>query len=281
MRRQWENSEIEYIKSNYKDMSYRDMSIKIGRTENAVKLKISKLGLIKSKYIYDKNYFKTIDSEDKAYWLGFIYADGYVSRSETNSELGIELQIRDIEHLKKFNKSLQGNIPVTTKRTMCNLNNKYYDSCLIRVYCTSMVDDLESLGVTTCKSYNIELPNIDEKYINHFIRGFFDGDGCICENKKKKGASSIRCDFTCGCEYFVNQLRGLLYSRGISSYVSKEDGKPYRLMIGGMTNCDKFLSYIYKDATIYLDRKFKKKESLYEDLNIKERIFASLFRNKQ
>lgn len=280
MSKQWNKEEIKFLKDNYKDMSYKEIAIKLNRTENAIKAKTNKLGLIKSKYIYNKDYFKVIDSEEKAYWLGFIYADGYVCANDTGSELGIELQIGDIEHLKKFNKSLCGNIPVTKKVSLCNLNGKYYDSCLIRIYCTKMVRDLGALGVSNNKSYDIKMPEIDPKYLHHFIRGFFDGDGCICESKKKKGRSSIKCDFTCGCEYFVNQLREVLYKNDICTYISKEKDKPYRLMIGGMINCDKFLSYIYKDATIYLDRKLNKKEELYARLDIKERIIASLLRNK-
>ena len=53
---------------------------------------------------------------------------------------------------------------------------------------------------------------------------------------------------------------------------NKEENKPYRLIIGGLNNCNKFLEYIYKDATVMLDRKFAKKEHLYDSLNIKDRI---------
>ena len=103
MSKQWNKEEIKFLKDNYKDMSYKEIAIKLNRTENAIKVKTNKLGLIKSKYIYNKDYFKVIDSEEKAYWLGFIYADGYVCANDTGSELGIELQVGDIEHLKKFN----------------------------------------------------------------------------------------------------------------------------------------------------------------------------------
>ena len=108
--------------------------------------------------------------------------------------------------------------------------------------------------------------------MSHFIRGLFDGDGCICESKRKKHINTIRCDFTIGCEEFMLQLREYLYNVGINSYVLKEENKPYRLIIGGLNNCNKFLEYIYKDATVMLDRKFAKKEHLYDSLNIKDRI---------
>ena len=106
MRTMWNENEIKFIMENYKTMTYKEMAKKINRTENAVKLKVSKLGLKKSKYIYDVDYFKKIDTIEKAYWLGFIYADGYVSVGKQNYEFGIELQGSDYKHLKKFNKAI-------------------------------------------------------------------------------------------------------------------------------------------------------------------------------
>ena len=67
MSKQWNKEEIKFLKDNYKDMSYKEIAIKLNRTENAIKVKTNKLGLIKSKYIYNKDYFKVIDSEEKAY----------------------------------------------------------------------------------------------------------------------------------------------------------------------------------------------------------------------
>ena len=60
-----------------------------------------------SKYTYNENYFKIIDSEEKAYWLGFLYADGCITRFYRNEKLKsmsleLTLQSNDIEHLKKF-----------------------------------------------------------------------------------------------------------------------------------------------------------------------------------
>ena len=271
MRTMWNENEIKFIMENYKTMTYKEMAEKINRTENAVKLKVSKLGLKKSKYIYDVDYFKEIDTIEKAYWLGFIYADGYISIGKQNYEFGIELQGSDYKHLKKFNKAINGNIEVGKRKKKCNLTNKVYEMCLIRIYSKEFVENLINQGVYTNKSYNAKLPKLNEEFMPHFIRGLFDGDGCICESKRKKHINTIRCDFTIGCEEFMLQLREYLYNVGINSYILKEENKAYRLVIGGLNNCNKFLEYMYKDATVMLDRKFTKKEHLYDRLNIKER----------
>lgn len=270
----WNDKEIEFIKENYKNMTNKEMAEKLGRTKTAVDIKINKLGLKKSKYFYDADYFKEINSIDKAYWLGFIYADGYISISQVGygKEFAIELQGKDYKHLKKFNKSINGNIEIKRFKTKCNLNQKIYDSCSIRLYSKEFVYNLMKQGITTNKSYNIKFPILEDKYMSHFIRGYFDGDGCICESKRKRHINTIKCDFTCGCEKFILQLRKYLFTVGINSYIIKEDNKPYRLVVGGLNNCNNFLNYIYKDATIYLDRKYKKKEELYKTLNINERI---------
>ena len=273
MRKQWNENEIKFIKENYKTMTNKDIAEKIGRTKTAVDLKINKLGLKKSKYIYNHNFFNEIDSEEKAYWFGFICADGYISISgDYGKELGIELQVGDKGHLKKFNKSIEGNVDVKEFISICNLNNKEYKKCSIRLYSKKMVEALMKLGITNKKSYDLRLPKFKDDLMRHFIRGYFDGDGCICESKRKKHISTIRCDFTCGCKEYMEELRKFLYAKGINSYIIKEKDNPYRLMIGGLNNCDKFLNYIYKDSNISLDRKYNKTLKLYKDLNIKERI---------
>lgn len=266
----WTNEELEFLKDNYQYKTNKELSILLNRTKPAIDLKINRLGLSKSKYSFNHDYFEEINTPEKAYWLGFIYADGGVS----DHELSIKLQISDKEHLKKFNKAINGNFQIATFDRVCNLNGKTYGGCQIRVYSTKLVRDLQKLGVYQNKSLTIVFPKINDLLKSHFIRGFFDGDGCLTQSNHNNGKSYIRADFTCGSECFTNQLRAELYSININSYISKPDGKPFRLMIGGMKNCDVFFNYIYKDAdsTIYLDRKYKKKNSLYRSLNIEQRL---------
>ena len=275
MYNKWKEEDIKFLKENYKNFTNKELAQILNRTKTAISIKLSKLGLKKTKYYYNEDYFETIDTEEKAYWLGFLYADGYISKTTYGSELGIELQKNDYNHLQKFNKSIKGNIEVKYRKRICNLNNKEYETCFIRLYSKKIVNDLMNNGVIKNKSLSIELPKLNNNLMNHFIRGYFDGDGCITKNNHKNGKEYVKCDFTCGSELFVNQLRQYLNNDNIKSYISKEDNKPFRLVIGGMKNCDKFLNYIYEDCNIYLDRKYKKKLLLYKDLNIEERI-ASL-----
>ena len=94
MSKQWTEEEISFLKDNYKSMTYRQLSEHLDRSKLAIDLKINRLGLKKGKYTYDHDYFECIDTSDKAYWLGFIYADGgiFVNERLNSCELSIKLQ---------------------------------------------------------------------------------------------------------------------------------------------------------------------------------------------
>ena len=102
----WNEEDIEYVKKNYSIMPTKDIAKILNRTESAVQIKARRLGLKKYPYNCNYRFFETIDTEEKAYWLGFIASDGWISiNKNTNSgTVGIELQVSDIDHLKKFNK---------------------------------------------------------------------------------------------------------------------------------------------------------------------------------
>lgn len=82
---------------------------------NHLKKEGFKINKHKSTYFINENIFEKIDTEEKAYWLGFIYADGYVS---TNTyAFGIELSIKDIDHLIKFKKFLSWDGEIKISKT--------------------------------------------------------------------------------------------------------------------------------------------------------------------
>lgn len=266
--KRWTSEELEYLKANYQDKSYKEIGEYLGRKEQAIRSKMHFLGLKKSIYHCVYDYFETIDTEDKAYWLGFIYADGNISKAERT--LTINLQGRDHGHLSKFNKCIQGNFPV--KLFDVEKNGKTYSMSQILVYSTKMAHDLIDKGVVPNKTNIIEFPNIPDNLVNHFIRGYFDGDGSVCERKHKKGPSDLACSFTCGSVKFLEELRSILFQNGIKSYLVPSGENKCYLSLAGLQNPDVFLKYIYNNATIYLDRKYAKKESLYEYLDVERRL---------
>lgn len=269
----WAEEELNFIKENYKHMSYKEMADVLDRTKTAVDLKVNRLGLKKSKYVYDESFFENIDTEEKAYWLGFIYADGYVMIGKYNDkpcsyEASIELSVKDIDHLKKFVKSLNGNVPIKEFEKFSGTPPRAHKMCSVRLYSKKMVENLENYGVVQNKTFVIEFPNIDNDLIRHFIRGYFDGDGSVFENIQR---SCVKCNICCGSKLFIENIREELYRNDICSYIVK-DKNIFVLYIGGMNNVDKFRSYIYKDSTIFLDRKFNRFEEIYLKYNIYSRL---------
>lgn len=278
----WTESEINWLKENFDKYTKSELAKKLKRTPNAVQVKANRLGLKRpDEYFYDINYFENIDTEDKAYWLGFIYADGYIYQTPRNCGLGIELAIKDIEHLKKFNKCISGNLPIATRwREPNNLIKTRRQVCSIRLYRKKIIEDLNRYGVLFNKTYkDLHLPNLSKDLMPSFIRGFFDGDGSVFSRYNKSYKDSIlNANFTNASLTLLQEIREYLYTHHIYSYINEQTDKVgqttplYQLVINGMENTIDFLELLYNDSNIYLERKYKYYCEKLIEYNLKDRI---------
>lgn len=136
-------------------------------------------------------YFDKIDTEMKAYWLGFIMADGNVSIYNNQYSLKIKIQKRDIEILNRLQKDLNSDYKIAITRQSCKLSNNptIREYCSISITSKHLVKSLIKLGVVPSKTGKEIIPNIRPDMLKHFIRGFYDGDGisCCTENTKVIG----------------------------------------------------------------------------------------------
>ena len=126
---------------------------------------------------YNRNIFNKIDNEEKAYWLGFIVADGYLNINK--HMLRIKHGNRDRSHLIKFIKFVGGNEEMLKSEIHSETGNENF---YVSLYSKEVMNDLLSLGVEQAKSGKEKVCNIDKKYYRDFIRGLWDGDGFIREN---------------------------------------------------------------------------------------------------
>lgn len=270
----WTEEELQYLRDNYKTKTYKELAKELGRSKAAIDLKINRMRLVKSKYEYDHSFFKDIQTEVQAYWCGFIMADGCVSINEkiNSCEVCIKLQAVDADHLRKFNKSIKGNVPVTLFDDWTILPGKTEKTvshqCQIRLYSEEMFHDLTKYGIIPNKSLVKQFPtNIPDNLMNHFIRGYFDGNGSISfkENKTKV------CSFNSGSEDFIKGLHEYLnkYVCKTSAIYKSKKAHVYRLQFTSYESTYTFLNYLYKDATIYLDQKFQKKEQFLNSEGLK------------
>lgn len=225
-----------------------------------------------SKYNYNKDYFKKIDSAEKAYWLGFLYADGCITRFYKGDEirsmsLEISLAIKDKEHLVKFNKAIDSNVPIKCRDI--SLNGKKHGSCRLVINCTKMCYDLINLGCTPHKTFDIKFPTNDivpDEYIKFWMEGFFDGDGCICI-PESTGKSRMIVNIT-GIEPMLKSIGSFLVNNEIitkTPIIHRRNGSNACGIFLYGNNMKRFLDYIYQDTNIYLTRKYNKYKDFFKD----------------
>ena len=256
----WADWQIQYLKENYSEKTYKEMSEYIGKTEKAIKVKAHKLGLKKNPFYYNKNSFSSIKTEEDAYWLGFMFADGYViERKDGSKYYGIELSIRDIDHLKKFNKYLNGNLTIYTRTRSHVYEGREINStnCSIVVNDADAAQNLINLGCVPRKSFIVKFPTkIDGCLMRHFVRGYFDGNGSISMYDRIDTKNYVRTLISCASKEFLDSLHIILKNKNINNCIVK-DGNAYRMVISSKS-ARNLLKYMYDDCNIYLDRKYFK-----------------------
>ena len=175
----WNEKEDQIIKNEYADCVIDNLCQKMNRTKDSILSRASILGIkknkliVKRKYDVDHDYFKIIDSEEKAYWYGFIWADGSVYKNVFE----LALNEKDLSHLKKFKFAIKSSHEIK-KHNRYNTYRFLFSS-------SYMIRNLNKLNITERKSYTNLVPIIKNEYFVHFLMGLFDGDGCFSANKMK------------------------------------------------------------------------------------------------
>ena len=196
--------------------------------------------------------FDVIDTEEKAYWLGFLYADGNVHKHNKSWHIELTLQERDFEHLRKYAAFIG-----FMREPKYRKNTKAYR---ISTGSRRMAEQLIEKGCVPKKSLILTFPSHDivpENLMRHFIRGYFDGDGCIC--LRNNVHSVVPCVSVIGTKEF---LEGLLNEYGGNEVqtIKKDKRSPsntYEVLFHKDEGL-RFLSYMYDTSSIYLQRKFDK-----------------------
>lgn len=202
----------------------------------------------------DESIFEQIDTEEKAYWLGFLYADGYVNNK------GVELTLKesDYEHIVKFKSFMHSEHKISYKKST--------KSYRIAICSEKIASDLNKLGCTQCKSLTLKFPTeeqVPKELIHHFMRGYFDGDGSITVNSEKK----FYVMSVLGTSDFLDKYEKILLDAIKKDKPNKRthNGQALGIQYGGKLQIKKIYNFLYRDATIYLDRKYNKFAVLRQD----------------
>ena len=199
---------------------------------------------LQRKYNIDEAFFDVINTEEKAYFLGLLYADG-CNATNRNSVI-LSLKEDDKEILEKLNSLLQSKKPLghtNSGQTTLLISNKHISQRLIE------------LGCHRAKTYSLVFPSeeqVPKQLIRHFVRGYFDGDGWV----GKKSISVVSTlDF---CNSLAEILKDLF---NINCYIRArhpERNNTIRMLELNNKSARTFLNWIYKDSNIHLQRKYER-----------------------
>lgn len=202
-------------------------------------------------YTINENIFEAIDTPDKAYWLGVMYSDGYISKAKYTNKFGISVAEKDKQWLEKFKEFLNYNGEIKSYLTGKTAYVPGLPYVRLLIGNNKIVSDLEKHGVVEHKTKKInKLPDIS--YLDDFIRGYIDGDGALVQRTAKIIISGNKEFLEAIANYF--KLPYKIY----------QDKSIYSLQFN--KKCSEYLEKrLYKNAKYYLDRKY----------NIASRSFSS------
>lgn len=223
-------------------------------------LKENNITIVQDNHIYKANYrtFKVIDSPEKAYWLGFLAADGCVYTREQNATVRLAIQQKDKIHLENFRDFMKSNAPIKDF-----INDKGFSQenpspiSVINFNSKLMAQDLINLGIVERKSLILQPPKIDKQYYLPFIMGYFDGDGSIYKFNQK---TEFGIEFIGSKEIieWINKTIGLNATLEQRTFGSQT----YHIRCGGTNKPYNILKPLYESCETHLARKF----NLYKEL---------------
>ena len=261
-----ESIQNQIIEAYQNNMSLREIENHFGATRNTVSKFLENKGLKTTKgnhhrlYFHDFDFFETIDTEEKAYWLGFMYADGYIVNNENRygeDDFGLTLAEDSIDSIEKFKASIKATNPIRYD------DSKGIGQRQVKLVCRSQktVNDLIDKGVLKGKSLILKPPTkVPEELIKHFIRGFFDGDGSLMKNVKDD-YTSYGINFTTTYE-MAKWLQEILQCGNI--FPDKRREATWYFSVGGNQQVLKICNYLYDGASIWMDRKYNRYKELLE-----------------
>ena len=216
------------------------------------------------KWELNEHYFDCIDTSNKAYILGFLYADGYNSLEKHFVRIALQEEDKDI--LEKMRIELNSSKPLKYLDFKGEIQSNGYtckNMYQLEVYGSHICKTLDEIGMHQNKSLILQYPNIiDEKFHSHFIRGYFDGDGSITliEKNNKITSSNITITSTDSfCKSVYNILSVYLNVEKFKiNDASCHNGITRVLYNSNKQSCLKFCDWMYKDADMYLERKYNK-----------------------
>lgn len=203
---------------------------------------------------YATNFLLEINTPEKAYILGLLIADGTV----TKYSIVLSLHQNDVEILEKIHKLLQLSTPILNKSySRSGFIDKYSYQSILTIYSKVLCENLLKYGLIPNKTHTTFFPDIPENLYSHFIRGVFDGDGCVHIDK----TNNLHIKIVGNSELLIRIQEIIVNKCEVSStkivHCPKAQLNIVAIQHGGNLKTIKILDYIYKDATLFMSRKYQ------------------------
>lgn len=219
---------------------------------------IRPVGSSSRKYSSNFSYFESIDTEQKAYWLGVLYADGCVSKKDNS----LRFSSIDKEWIETYKKDLEYNGPINIDHHS-KFNKNIYK---VTMYSDKLVNSLISYGCIERKSLVLKFPKLPESLVSHFIRGYFDGDGCVYSGKyiRNSDCKTLRVIICSGSQ---SLLENMVKQLPVSCKLVRQRQRVHPLyeIVFSVEDSKAFYTYIYTNATRFLQRKKDKFDSFFQE----------------
>ena len=289
-RKDWTVEEVEYLTLNYNKIPSNEIMTYLDRGKGSIRAKAMKLGLTEkgNRYTFNSHYFDVIDTDEKAYWLGFLWSDGYVCKRNRNGndvyELNVRLMESDSSHLEKLKKCLDSSHEIKfVKGHSGFIENYTYSKLYIsnKHLCSTLY---ETYGIIPNR-YDISkiLKHLPKEYEKSFILGVLDADGSFSisftpSKKSNKNLIRLRIDFG-GSEMLLRFIENHLWEQQLIEIKNRKlckrheeddkDGYYRTLYFNNFTQCSNILNYLYDGQNMYLDRKYEKYKNIITALKNK------------
>lgn len=252
--------DLEVYNSFLDKMSYEGICRKFNLKERAVYEILSKFRGSKPRptYSVNNNYFEQIDCPEKAYWLGWLASDGAISNKI--NLISINLQERDSEILKKLLSYIESTHPLTFH---AKKSERHQNKIGFSISSRKLKDQLAKFGIVQNKTQTVYVPDIERGLLKYFIRGFFDGDGCIFFDEPKK---TLLFSISSASLKIQKQMKEIIFTEiGINVnifFCKKRESHhldAYKLQKQGSVDVLKLFDWLYSDNEhLALKRKYEK-----------------------
>ncbi len=257
-RSKWAKEEIDKLVKHYTDTPWQHLTkILPTRSQHAVYNKAQVLGLQKSRVGYgyhtiNESFFQNW-SPEIAYILGVIAADGCVCHDMTLKRYRLGITSKDFNWLQEIKRTIESEHPI--RKCIVRLQSGVHIVFKFDIESKKIVQDLLKLGIFPRKSLTLKFPNVPNRCLNHFVRGYFDGDGHVHTYMKWGKYPCIQLSFYGTKEFLVSLNQKIAESVGCTIRNINQGKGIYELRYN-TREAEKVLGWMYKDVPICLFRKY-------------------------